>query len=335
MIEGFSDLDLKKIESGLKQKIDDHLLSKIRTFARSSNWASDLGFACDTYHALCRLKPDLRPATTLPLKKIFRASGEWETPNLQLIQNAGIRVVEQGRSYQWPKYQISAVIDAKIQIEEIRINGKAIRLPLEHKALSPNTFRTVAKIKEEGGSLLNARYDWMKKYPAQLQIYDLLDSAPGGVWFFFEKVTGDYFFWIAPLDLEYAESLISRAARANEAVRDGVIPEPVRKDLCEECDFAATSCFVGKDFGEGYEIAIDRADLNEKARRLLELKPLHKEYEDLDEDFKAIVRGKKILTEDFLITSTEYKFMQKAKEEKEITAFRTKIKPIGPTGSPS
>jgi len=285
---------LIEIEERLKTQIDVNLLKDTGHRPRLSNWAGDLGFACDTYQVLCRVRPDLRPDTDLGLKKVFRASGLLETPNLTLMQEAGLRIVEQARSYQWTEKKISGRIDAKIAVPELSKRP----IPLEHKALSPNSFRTVAKHKAEGIPLTKARYTWLKKYPGQLMVYDLMDGEEFGTWFFFEKSSGDYFFWILPLDLAYAEELVQRAERTNEAVEANRIPAPERKVECEDCDFEMTHCFPGKDFGEGYDIAIDRAELNEKAKRFLELKPMKKEFEEIDREFKELYKGKNILLAD-------------------------------------
>jgi len=289
--------NLIEIENQLKGKIDAHLEKDIRDYPRHTNWAGDLGFECDTYHALARIHPELRPTKSLNLIKIFRTGNVYETPNIQLMQNAGLDVVEQARSYQWREKKISGRIDGKIRVPEI---GGLI--PLEHKACSPNIFRSVKKMKAEGTPLTKAKTPWTRNYPGQLTAYALMDGEEFGCWFFFDKVIGDYFFWILPLDLEYAESLIQRAERANENVEKKTVPQPERKEICLTCDFNKTSCFVGQDFGPGFEM-LDAEDLILKLQRWQETKMAFSEHEDLDEEIKDLFRGRQAIVGDFKITS--------------------------------
>jgi hypothetical protein len=287
-------MDALQIEQNLKERVDQHILSGIKSFARWSNWAGDLGFECDTYQALCRLKPELKPLPDLGLAKVFRASGMLEAPNLRLLEEAGIKIVEQARPYTWNEKKISGRIDAKIEFE---VDGKLLRIPLEHKALSPNSYRTVLKHKQDGISLRQSKYSWMRKYPGQLQIYDLMDGSEYGLWMFYEKVCGDYFFWLDPIDYTYTEELIQRAERTNAAVEAGTIPEPERKPICEGCDFERTHCFVGKEGGEGWEFITD-AEWLIKVQRYLEIKPLTSEAEDLWDEFKAAFQAKTVIIGD-------------------------------------
>lgn len=334
----------KAIEDDLKAQVDALFVAK--SFGRARNWAGDLGFECDSYQVLSRLHPELKPLPEPALLKIFRASGEWETPNLDLIKRAeGIHIQEQGRPYEWPDKQISGKIDAKIGFRLKTMNEPDLRailpswtekkrVPLEHKALSPNTFRAVKKLKDEGGSLLKSKYGWMQKYPGQLTIYELMDASEFGIWFFFEKVTGDFFFWLTELDLEYAESLVKRAERTNDAVSKKTIPAPVLTPLCEGCDFEKTFCFPGRDFGAGYDIRVNEEEMNETIRRFLELKPVAKEFEELEESIRAL-KGRDCLFRDFVLKWTKYQTTvdvtpKDAKTFEKRDAFRMKIEPLKP-----
>lgn len=326
-------IDLTAAEIALKEKIDSHLSSQIKQWPRSSNWASDLGFGCDTYQVLSRLKSELKSLVSLGLKKVFRASGYWETPNLILMSEAGLRIVEQKRPFQWQEKQIHGEVDAQIVVEGI--SEKGVKMPLEHKAVSPNVFATVLKHKIDKIPLTKSRYHFLKKYPAQLMAYDLMAGSEFGAWFFFNKVNGDFFFWINPLDLEYGEEIVQRAERTNAAVAANAIPAPVRTQLCEDCDYAETFCFVGKDFGPGADIWLDREEVNEQVKRYLELKPLAKEYEELAEDLKILVKGRHIILPDFEVDSKSYEMTSHEippeiwqKYQKKIIAYRMKIKPL-------
>lgn len=295
-----------EIEGKLKEKVDLYLSKEIKAYARWSNWAGDLGLDCDTYQALCRLKPELKPLSTLEKIKIFRTGNISETPNLQLMQNAGIKILEQARPYQWKEKQISGRIDAKIEIQ----NEKKLIIPLEHKACSPNVFRTILKHKQEGTSLTKSRYPWVRKYPGQLQVYELMDGSEYGVWFFYNKVSGDYFFWFLQIDFEYTETLIKRAERCNENVDKNFIPPPEQKEICDGCDFASTFCFSGKTYGPGFEFISD-PEIETKVDKYFELEDAEKERKEIHEELKDTFEKRHV------IIGSKYKIDGKEIERKE------------------
>ncbi|MFW6132179.1 MAG: hypothetical protein ACOC5F_06255 [Candidatus Aminicenantaceae bacterium] len=321
-----------EIEQNLKEKLDSYLAKKIKSYARWSNWAGDLGFECDTYQALCRLKPELKPLPDLGLIKVYRTGTQLETPNLQLMQNAGIEIVEQARPYQWREKEISGRIDAKVKIST---NGKEVIVPLEHKACSSSIFMAIKNHKEKGIPLHKSKYHWVRKYPGQLLVYELMDGSEFGVWFFYNKVSGDFFFWVLPIDYDYTEELIQRAERCNKNVKKGDIPKPKQKNICKKCDFAKTFCFPGQDYGPGFDFLSDE-EKEAKLIRWYETEEPYKEHKQLDKELKEDFKGKDTVIGDFMITSKEYErksynVPSEIKEQYlEITKyFRTKIEKLG------
>jgi len=293
---------LLEIERKTKEKVDNYLLDRIsNSTSRGFNYPSDLGFECDTYHALCRLKGNLRPKISLGLKKIFRGGDTWETPNIRLLQDAGIELKDRIGTYHWEEYQIKGRLDSWI---DLRLNGKTARIPFEHKTASPNSYRAILRHKQDGIPLTKSKYSWLRKYPGQLQTYELQMGVDMGMWMYFEKSSCDYFFWLLPLDYEYAESLVKRAERCNENVKNKVIPEPERKDICNGCDFSATHCFVGKDYGEGFDLISDE-ELELMLNRWLELKPEVSEFNEIEKELKRR-RGRNMIVGDVKLEWTEY-----------------------------
>jgi len=312
-----------RIEEEYKQKVDSTLAKDIRSYARHTNWAGDLGFECDTYQTLCRLHPELKPLPPLGLIKVFRTGTQWETPNVQLIQNSGIKIVEQARPFQWKEKQVSGRIDAKIGVS---INGDNLIIPLEHKACSDNSFRAIYDHKVNDIPLTKSKYHWLRKYPGQLTSYEIMDGSEYGMWFYFNKLSGDYFFWLLPLDFEYGESLIQRAERCNENVEKNHIPKSEYQELCAKCDFAKTYCFPDQDYGPGFELLKD-GEVEVKLIRRHELKPLAKEYEEIDKELKGIFKGRSAVVGDFIIESKEVE--RKEYTVKASTYWKTSIEKLG------
>jgi len=296
--------DLKRIENELTQQLNSHVEKGIRNnISRGHNNASDIGFDCDTYQALCRLRGELKPKPSVALKKIFRVGTEWERPNIRWLQDAQIQVRETSdKRFEWKKYNIVGYMEADIVIPQI---SERTKFPLEHKTVSPNGMREIQKCKARGLPLTQASQPWVKKYPGQLMTYELFKEADFGVWFFFEKTSGDFLWWLAPLDYDYADSLIRRAERCNENVAKGHVPPPVQKDLCNKCDFAQTYCFVGRDYGPGF-VFMSHEEAERRLRRREELKGVHAEYERLDKSLKDHFRGQNVVVGDFKIATVPH-----------------------------
>jgi len=275
------------MEEQLILKVEESLTGQLNAFietgitnkiSRGHNNAGDIGFECDTYQAACRLKGELKPRSTVFQQKIFRVGNLLERPNIRWLQDAefNIREANQKRFF-WKAFDISGYIDADIKIPSLPPPDNNEWIPWEHKTISPNGMRAVRKIKAEGGSLTKADQPWIRKYPGQLETYKLFKNVEWGLWFFFEKTTGDFLFWLSKLDYDYAETCLKRAERANNNVAKNTVPDPVYCDLCKRCDFALTLCFPDKDFGPGFDISFDEWDI-EQFDRYHELDPRAKEH---------------------------------------------------------
>jgi len=331
---------LLAIEQEYKEKLDAVHLKDIDRYSRSSNWAGELGFPCDTFQAAARLIGDKRPKFTLKLKQIFRPGNVWESANYDLIKEAKINIIDRIGRKNWPEYNIAMKLDFRVGIPDPK-NGNEIIIPMEHKTCSPNVFRSIWRHKIDGTPLTQSRYFWVRKYPGQLTSYELMEGAEYGMFFFFEKVTGNYFFWLVPLDLEYGEELIQRAERSNKNVAEGNIPKPKFTDICHNCDFEMTFCFPDKDYGEGFEF-IDHEETELKIKRYFELEQQSKEHAGLKSELigkkanPGTLYGRNIVIGNYQITSTEkpYTFYPVPKEMKEsfkktVTYFDVKIEKIG------
>ncbi len=300
-----------KLETELRDKLEAHVAEGLSNqISRPRNNASDLGLECDTYQAACRLKGHLRKPITNSLEKIFRIGREWETPNIRWLQDSRINIEKATKKrWFWEKYNISGYMDAEIEVVH-PTTKELVWIPFEHKTTSPNGFRAIKKHKDEGISLTNADQPWLRKYPGQLSTYMMFKGVDLGCWFYFEKTSGDYLFWILPLDYEYAETLIKRAERTNESVAKNTIPDPKYRDSCLKCDFALTLCFPDKDFGPGFDM-IDSEEVLSKVKRYKDLEAELKEFNALKKELigKGDVPGlfykRNVVAGNYIIESKE------------------------------
>ena len=324
--------ELIEIEKELGNQLNAHVASGIRNqISRGHNNASDIGFPCDTYQAACRLKGKLRPKIDISLEKIFRVGREWEQPNVRWLQDAQIQVRQTGdKRFEWEKYNIVGYMEADLdicvkekkeawlrmldqarekaaqtakeeeiwaaqeEIDKIRRAYPGIKIPLEHKTVSPNGFRSIKYHKEKGIPLTQAKQSWVKKYPGQLMTYMLFKEVEIGAWFYFEKTSGDFLWWLTLLDYEYAETLLKRAERCEENVKNNFIPEPVATEDCNYCDFALTYCFPDKDYGPGFVFLSDQEAADYLDERDVLIEP-HKKFTPLDKLIKDHFRGQNVV----------------------------------------
>ena len=230
--------------------LDQRTASRIKQYAHPLNRASEAGHPCVRFLVLSRIATNLKTLHDVGLQRIFDEGNLHEDALMRELMDAGIRIVEQQRGYSWPKFQLSGRIDAKVGI-----NGSFI--PLEIKSCSPNVFRTV--IDMAPGDMVKSKYPWLRKYPAQILLYMLMEGSEAGIMLFKNKTTGEKCQKLFILDdamMEYAESILKKLEIVNMWVARNEAPPAERCSDCEGCGFAKTSCFVGQDYGPGFELVV-------------------------------------------------------------------------------
>ena len=276
------------------EKIIESKERKIKQYPVNSNRASDLGIPCVRYHVLNRTKWQEKSLHNVGLQFVFDMGNEIEEIVLKELAEAGIKVIEQQRSFEWKEYQITGHCDGKILTDD----GKAY--PLEIKSSSPYVFKSINSIKD----LTNGKYGYLRKYPAQLTLYCLMGNHEKGLFLFKDKSSGAIKEIWMPLDYELGETLLKRAEAINTHLAAGTMPEPINDDMwCEGCPFAHICLpeHIGK------EVEIDTTNLSEMLDRLEELKPIVKEYEEIDDQVKETVKGReKILAGNWFVTGKYY-----------------------------
>lgn len=290
------------------ERIENYFRSQAKVWPVRSNRASELGHPCLRYLVFLRTRWQDRALPSPRLLAIFREGQIHEDAVLRLLQESGFTIVEQQRPFFWEEYQITGKIDAKLGLDErlaeelnqaygVSLNGHRPLVPLEIKSCSSMVFKTI----EDYQGLKSSKYLWIRKYPAQMVLYLLMDNKEIGLMLFKDKQTGAIKeVWI-PLDWDLGEELLKKAEAVNRHVAEGTIPSAEwDEDYCPECPFlhicSVEARRTAMDFSEDSELA-------EKIRRWWELKPLKAEYDRLDEEIKKAVKGKeKMVVGGFLVT---------------------------------
>lgn len=273
------------------EKILERKASKIKQYPTHTNRASELGHVCERYLVFKRTRWQEAVLHDVALQVLFDEGDLHESAVIRELQDAGFQIIEQQRSYEWPKYQITGHVDGKIVLD-------GVAYPFDVKSMSSYIFKSVQTVDD----LLHAKYAHLKKYPAQIQLYQLLDNKENGLFILKDKSSGQLKELWMPLDLVYCEALVQKAERINAHVASGTVPDPIPWDerTCGSCQFAHICLPEAR--RESLDLTND-PELEAKLKRRAELDPLRQEFKEIDDDVKSLLKEKpKVVVGDFLIT---------------------------------
>lgn len=263
---------------------------KISSYPVHSNRASDLGNPCVRYHVYQRTRWAEKSLHNASLQSIFDLGNDFEAIVLKELAEAGVSIIEQQRSFEWKEYQITGHVDGLV-----RSNGNAY--PIEIKSMSPFVFDSIRDI----DSLKKGKYLYLRKYPTQLNLYMLMKNIDKAVFLFKNKSTGAYKEIWMDLDFDLGEETLKRAEAINAHVAAGTLPDRITDErICEGCPFAHIC--IPDHIGKEVEI-LDDGELIELLTRQEELKPIKKEYDEIDSTLKKKLEGRdKLMVGPYYIT---------------------------------
>ena len=208
-------------------KVNASKQAKIKIYPCHVNRASNIGHPCERFLVYCRTAWNQKPVYDVALQYIFDEGRRQEKAVEEDLRSAGFELVEQQRPFEYKELKITGHIEGKILFP-----GRMIQY--EVKSMAPHIWMSINTIED----MDNSRYVWVRGYPAQLQIYLLLDDSEYGIFILKNKSTGRLKTIDCYLDYVYAESLLRKVERVNAHVDAGTKPERV-EDLfvCERCDF--------------------------------------------------------------------------------------------------
>jgi CRISPR/Cas system-associated exonuclease Cas4 (RecB family) len=274
----------------LIEKVIDAKKKKIRLHPTHVNRASEIGHQCLRYLVFKRVRWQDATLHDVDLQFVFDEGHLQERAVIRDLEDAGWSIIEQQRDYFWAEFQLSAHLDGKVVLEN-EAN------PIEVKSMSQFVWVKINTIDD----LKNARMPHLQKYPAQLNVYNLLSNSHRGFLILKNKSTGQLKEIEVPLDYEAAETLLKKCEAINDHVKQGTVPAPIpySESMCGRCPFLHICLPDVK--REALDLT-DDPELEIKLKRRAELAPLRSEYETLDEEVKEMVREKeKIVCGDFLI----------------------------------
>ncbi len=298
-----------------------HMRNLIKIDGPSANTrASIIGHPCERHIFYTRtVKAEDRIAHAPQLQAIFELGKDFEKIAVRRLEDMGAEIVERGRPFVEPRYQLSGHIDLRL-----RMPGWSRALHGEVKGLNPYSGDKIRALED----IKNSPQLWIRKYYDQLQTYLVLAGDDLGVFVLFNKSTGWPTFINCRLDFEYAEGLLKKAERTKLAVLNNAVPERTLSSECRRCQFLHV-CAPDMDYGPGVAV-INDPELEAKIKRRDELKALAKEYAALDEDIKDALpkREGEILVGDYVITRKQCVKRPETKLRAGYTYFLTDIRSI-------
>jgi CRISPR/Cas system-associated exonuclease Cas4 (RecB family) len=246
---------------------------KIYQYPVHSNRASSLGHPCERYLVYERTKWKEKILHDIKMQFLYDEGSLHESAVIREMQEAGLKIIEQQRSFEWKKYQITGHIDGKI------VNGQSV-IPFEIKSMSDYIWKSINSIED----MKNSKHYYLKQYPAQLNLYLIMDEKEEGLFILKNKQTGFLKQIEVKLDYEYTESLIQKAERINKHVDDGTLPERIPYEIgaCENCGYYHI-CLPSQ---EHKPIIIDDPEIEIKLEKREELKEYVNEYNELDKEIR-------------------------------------------------
>lgn len=273
--------ELKLITPELLQKEhDEYFEAEARKqWAMKSNRASAMG-SCMRYIVYARTRPEDAQPTDVGLQRIFQEGHIQEKAVISQLGELGFDVTKHQYSIDHHKDLKAANITGHIDLT-IERPGYQQAL-VEAKSMSPNIYPTIKTIEN-----FNLK-PWLKKYPAQGQLYMYGTGHTRMIFYLKNKTSGEYRFLEMKLDLKYIDHLIHKAYLINTHIKEETLPKrEYDYDDCEQCDYNHI-CLPDQYF-TGVEFCLNLG-LYELLKNREEEKPAYKRYNMYHEQAKAILR---------------------------------------------
>jgi len=261
-------------------RFDAYLDGLRRLTPSPTNRASELGFPCDRYNWYARTSHEEAALPSRYLQSVLTFGSDYEHMLQERLGQAGYMFRRQQSAKVWPAYNISGTPEG-----DISWDLGATWMLYEIKGLHPSMWSKVSTWRDF--LTMGPIY---ARYPAQGQIYMLLENVDRMVWLVGKKGTYEVKWLEMELDPDLAESYVRKAERINRMVENGPVPDRTDdRRACEVCAFRL-SCLPGEDHGEGAKW-LDDPELLGKLQRRDELAVSVREYRELDDEIKAQVKG--------------------------------------------
>ncbi len=259
----------------IPQRVDDAKRANLRVWPANFNNASEVGHDCERYLVYRRTQSDQQ---RLPDVGLQYAADEGHLHHINMrrtLEDLGYTLGDVEVSFTWKEKQMRGRIDGIITGD--RAGRFPLSLPFDFKSVSTHLFGRINTL----ANLAEGR--WTRKYLAQMTAYCLMTEREAGLFILKNRDNGRYKAIPMALDYDFAEDLLQKVERINVHVAARSLPDriPYDDDHCGSCSFRDT-CLPDVD-SEAWEFDFDDVGLAAHLDRLAQLKPLSKEYKEINE----------------------------------------------------
>lgn len=257
----------------------------------TANWVTTLAHECEAYGVFMRTVPaEKRLLMKESLGMVFSEGDDQARAIKRDLLDMGYEVEGAEGQMSWGAFQITGRQDLKI-----RRQGARHSIYAEIKSCSQYSYDSVNSVDD----MQSHKWMYVRKWYAQVCLYMLLRAVEKYWVILKNKQTGQIKIIVFEMDANAwaaADAMVEKAKRINEFVHIGKMPTPEMKieepSLCQECEMFPV-CNPSLNFGTAATILDEElaAELSSRTARILELKPLAKEYEDLDDEVKSTVKS--------------------------------------------
>lgn len=279
-------MDSKTIQAKLHQTSQ----AKIKNYPCNNVRASEIGHPCERYIVLSITNWEDKKPYDATLQNIFDLGNALESEVIRRLKEAGFELLTGSKNFKIAKPLITGREDIMLKDPE---TGELY--PCEIKGLSPIAFDKINSVED----MMRHKAYYIRKYPAQLQIYMFNFNKEKGFFLLFNKLTGQIKVIEVALDYEYTERLLQKSERIYEHISAGTLPDCVDDEsICSECPLLHI-CGAKIDRGEA---VIDTGELEELLQRREQLQPLVKELEEVKEQITAAIGdADKVFTASYMV----------------------------------
>ena len=316
-------LSLERLLAEIEWLREEALDRDAQPYPRSNPIASDLG-ECAREYVLAMTSWQDRLAFPPELIARFARGRLIEDATLRELSALGITVRAERRPFEIKDKRGRVVLRGRV---DGFVEWERTQYPMEIKSVNPNLFRGLRTVDDL------RRSPFMARWPRQLWAYCYAHDEEAA-FFLLDDCLGHWRLIPVALDYGEMEAILQRCEAAVEHRDAGTLPEyHPDPDVCRRCWAYGRACFPPA-ARPGY-LATDDPELEAKLERWAALRAGRDEWEDLDEEIKAAVKGKDgLVIGRWLVTGKNQVRRYKAQPVHDVEAWVAKIEPFTEPGPP-
>ena len=286
---------------------------EIKKYPVRSNWASKMGHSCERY--LYHLRHDWDQAEDKDWKGVGilgNLLADWWVRDMSA---KGFSIIHEQLALSdemVKKYNIGGRIDCRISWR----GGRP--LLAEIKTMKENYYDAINSYED----MVDSEAEWIRGYPAQIQLYLLSQDEEAGLFVLINKSTLEWKVIPVYLDFPYCEWILQRADKVNKANNAGEPPARIPYgQTCRRCEFK-TICLPDI-INEGLDL-IDNEHLEAILKERDTLEADADRWLELDKEAKEIAKR---VGKDFIVgVSYKVEFRNSIQKRVDLKALPPEIK---------